>query len=181
MEFTAKTIVLKNGSAALLRSPKPEDAAEMVAFMQCVASETDYLYMSPEDGFLTPEQESEKLSHALADPMGLTIVCEVDGQIAGNCQITFDRRAKLRHRATVAIALRERYWGLGLGTAMMTELIAAAKSRGIHQVELDYIQGNDRGRALYEKLGFVPFGEHPDAVLRRDGTMCPLILMRLML
>lgn len=181
MEFNAKTVTLKNGSAALLRAPGAEDAVEMLSFMQAAAHETEFLYMSPEDGFLTPEQEAEKLRRGLSDPDGMTIVCEIDGHIAGNCQITFDRRAKLRHRATVAIAIREKYWGLGIGTALMAELIAAARERGVHQVELDYIEGNDRGQALYEKVGFVPYGVHPDAILRKDGTMCSAVLMRLVL
>ena len=181
MEFTSKTIALKNGSAALLRSPGPEDAAEMLALMRDVASETEFLYMSPEDGFLTMEQETEKLRHALSDPMGMSIVCEMDSRIAGNCQITFNRRAKTCHRATVAIALRKRYWGMGIGTVLMTELIAAARERGIHQIELDYIEGNGRGKALYEKLGFVSYGEHPDAIRRKDGSLCSMTLMRLVL
>ena len=52
----------------------------------------------------------------------MIFVCTVDGRIAGNCQISFTRRIKTRHRATLAIGILEKFWGLGIGTAMFTEL-----------------------------------------------------------
>ena len=178
MEFTPKTITLKNGAAALLRSPLPDDAAAMVDFMDTVAAETENLIMSPEDGSMSIEQESEYLASSLTSETEAMIVCEIDGHIAGNCQISFNRRARTRHRAGVAIALREKYWGLGIGAAMFRELIALARDRGVYQIELEYIEGNDRGRALYEKMGFQAYGEHPDAIRLPDGSMRKFITMR---
>ena len=71
----------------------------------------------------------------------------------------------------LSIGLLERFWGLGIGTAMFEEMEKAARERGILQLELDYIEGNERGRRLYEKLGFHPVAERPDAVRLKDGSM----------
>ena len=90
-----------------------------------------------------------------------------------------DPKAKTCHRASLAIALRREYWGRGIGTAMFRELIAAARQRGVTQLELDYIEGNDRGRSLYEKMGFRPWGELPDGIRQSDGSMRRLIYMYL--
>lgn len=47
---------------------------------------------------------------------------------------------------------------------------AAEKRGGIRQIELDFIEGNDRARSLYEKMGFRITGVKPDAVRLKDGT-----------
>ena len=38
-------------------------------------------------------------------------------------------------------------------------------------MELDFVEGNTRARALYEKMGFRITGVRPDAIRLRDGTM----------
>ena len=54
---------------------------------------------------------------------------------------------------------------------MFEELIRVAKKRGVLQLELDYIDGNDRAKGLYEKMGFRRVGVKPDAIRLKDGTM----------
>ena len=89
----------------------------------------------------------------------------------GNCEITFRSGMKTGHRAVVAIAILEKYWNLGIGSAFFTEMIEAAKaSDGIEIVELDFIEGNSRARALYEKFGFRITGMIPNAIKLRDGS-----------
>jgi GNAT superfamily N-acetyltransferase len=66
------------------------------------------------------------------------LVCLVDDRIAGNCMISFRTGMKDRHRAGVAIALLQDFWGLGIGTRMFEELIRIAEERGeVRQIELD--------------------------------------------
>ena len=101
----------------------------------------------------------------------LALVCFVDGKLAGNCQIVFYDRKKTRHRAGIGIALTKEYWGLGIGTALLQELIDAAKARPeTRQIELEFVEGNSRARALYEKMGFRITGVRPNAVRLKDGT-----------
>ena len=179
MLYEAKTVTLKGGSTALFRSPGPEDAAAMLDFFNTVRTETEFLLSGPMDPEPTLDGERTWIENALTSPDKMMIACEMDGLIAGNCQIAFKSHARNRHRASLAIALRQKYWGRGIGTAMFTELIAAAKARGVTQLELDYVEGNDRGRALYEKMGFRPWGELPDGIRQSDGTMRKLIYMYL--
>ena len=39
------------------------------------------------------------------------------------------------------------------------------------QLELEFIEGNARGRALYEKMGFRTVSIRPDNVRLEDGTL----------
>lgn len=166
-EFT-----LKDGRIALLRSPREEDAAEMLGYIVRASGETEFLMRYPEeyDDF-TLEQEKKFLGEAVLDRNRVMIACLVDGKIAGSCQITFCTGIKSRHRASVAIGLLKEYWNLGIGTRMFEEMINIAKARdGVRQIELDFIEGNSRARCLYEKMGFRITGVKPDAIRLKNGT-----------
>ena len=46
-----------------------------------------------------------------------------------------------------------------------------AKTRKLTQMELSFVEGNVRAKALYEKFGFVVVGKKPNAVRLKDGTL----------
>ena len=99
-------------------------------------------------------------------------MCLVDGKVAGNCQLAWSNGIKTRHRAGVAIALLKEYWNQGIGTGMFRELIRIAEENpNILQLELEFIEGIVRARALYEKMGFRITGVKPNAVRLKDGTL----------
>lgn len=73
--------------------------------------------------------------------------------------------------------LRE-YWGLGIGSALFEQFLALARQRSVEIVELAYMEGNERGRRLYEKFGFAPVGEVPRAYKLADGSYRSEVLMQ---
>ncbi len=171
MVFKEKEFQLKDGRTALLRSPCEEDAAEMLQFIRTASGETDFLMRYPEEWAETTLVQEIAFIHAdYCNPNGMMISCIVDGRIAGSCQISFRTGLKDRHRASVAIALLKEFWNLGIGTRMFEELFRVARDRGVRQIELDFIEGNSRARALYEKMGFRITGVKPDAIRLKDGT-----------
>ena len=98
--------------------------------------------------------------------------CFVEGNIAGNCQILWSNYIKTRHRANVAIALLQEYWNQGIGTRLFKELIKIAENnKYITQIELGFIEGNTRARALYEKMGFRIVSANINAFRFKDGTL----------
>lgn len=171
MLFDTKTIQLKNGRQAIFRSPLAEDAIAMIEYLKCCSSETNFILRYPEECVETADQEAAYLMSLNESPSGMMIVCVVDGEIAGNCQIAFNKRLKIKHRASIAIAIIKKYWNLGIGTAMLHELIQIAEQHQIFQLELDFIEGNERGKHLYEKMGFKITAEKPNAICLKDGTM----------
>lgn len=171
MGYTRKEILLKTGETAIFRTPTAEDAEAMLDYLKTVVSETEFLLRSPEDPF--PDLEGEKrFLQANGEGEGnLMIACEMDGIIVGNCDMNRHRRLKDRHRAGIGIALRKAYWNRGIGTAMFREMIRVAGEWGIEQLELEFLEGNDRGRALYEKMGFHIYAELPNAFHLPDGRI----------
>lgn len=177
MLFEAKTIRLKDGRACLLRSAQKEDAAAMLAYLDTAIRQTHFLLRDPQDSPFTLEQEEKYLQEAAQSATMLMLSAFIEGQLAGNCMLSLNQRLRTRHRCSVGISLLQAYWGLGLGTAMMEAMIQAARARGCEQMELEYIEGNKRGLALYQKMGFVQYGVLDNAVHLADGQILKAYLM----
>jgi ribosomal protein S18 acetylase RimI-like enzyme len=62
---------------------------------------------------------------------------------------------------------------------MFQEMIALARAWGLEQLELEYMEGNERGAHLYEKMGFRTVAERPNAVRLKDGTHLREYIMQL--
>jgi len=171
MLFEPKPIALKDGTPALLRPARVEDAAALVDYLVATAGETEFIMAYPDErAGMTVEQEERFLLGVIESPCNAFIVCEVNGEIAGNCDIHFNPKRKVRHRGGVAIALYRKYWNLGIGTAMFNCMFEIARGWGLEQLELEYVEGNERGRALYEKMGFETYAALPNAYHLSDGS-----------
>ncbi len=164
---------LKDSRKALLRSPKDEDIQGMLDYLFVSAGETEFILRYPEEcGKYTAEGEKALFDRINASENEAMLVCLVEGKVVGNCQILWKTGIKTRHRASVAIALLKEYWNLGIGTRMFQEMIRIAEENpNILQMELDFVEGNSRARALYEKMGFRITGVRPDAIRLKDGTL----------
>ena len=57
-------------------------------------------------------------------------------------------------------------------------MIEAAKSKpDLMQLELEVVEGNERGLGLYKKMGFEVYGVRPNAIKLKDGTLLSETLM----
>ena len=178
MLYESKTFTLKDGRTAVLRNPDPErDATRMIEVLTRVCGETEFLLRYPEECRWTVEQEIHVLEGINQAENRLMLVCEADGAVVGMCGLNLNGQIKFRHRADLDISLLKAYWGQGIGTAMFEALIEVAREKGVRQLELDYIEGNARGRGLYEKMGFQEVARHPDAVRLKDGSFRSLVFM----
>lgn len=173
MIINAIPFTLKDGRSAMIRSPKEEDVPGMLDYLRQSAGETDFLLRYPEEcDKYTPEGEKALFAQINASDHDAMLVCLVEGKIAGNCQIAWRTGIKTRHRARVAIAILREYWNQGIGTRLFRELIRIAEANeNILQMELEFIEGNVRARALYEKMGFRITGVTPNAIRLKDGTL----------
>ena len=168
IEFT-----MKDGRKALLCSPREEDIQGMLDYLYQSAGETEFILRYPEEcGKYTYEGEKELFERLNASDCDAMIACIVDGKVAGNCHVTWRKSIKTGHRASVAIALLKEFWNQGIGTRMFEEMIRIAEENPrLLQMELEFVEGNRRARALYEKMGFRIAGIKPNAIRLRDGTL----------
>ena len=177
MLYPTTTITLKNGKQATFRSPRKEDAAALLDYLRKTAEETDFVLRYPDEMTMTLEQEEAFIERINQSANSYMIICLVDGKHAGNCSMQFHDKRKVRHRGEVAIALVKEFWGMGIGTFMFEEMLQLAREYGASQLELGMVDGNERGLALYRKMGFREYGRLPNAFHQKDGTMRDEILM----
>jgi [ribosomal protein S18]-alanine N-acetyltransferase len=58
----------------------------------------------------------------------------------------------------LTIAVRQPYWGHGIGSALLAALLDAARDRGCTEVFLEVRADNPRARGLYQRRGFEEIG-----------------------
>jgi len=93
---------------------------------------------------------------ALVDdkPIGAVWIRTFQGEIKGCGYID-------EHTPEIAIALFEEYRNQGIGTEMMTQMIALMKDKGYKQVSLSITKGNPAIH-LYERLSFKVIDENEE-------------------
>lgn len=176
-----KTIKLKDGMELLLRQPKVEDAEAMIEYLNIVGGESDNLLFGKNEFRLTVEQEREYLKNINDNDNALMLLGIIDNKIISVSQVSASNRKRIAHNSELAISVKKEYWGMGIGTAVMEELIDFARSSNtIKNISLGVKASNKKAQHLYEKLGFEKVGVHRN-FFNIDGNYDDEILMDLYL
>ena len=155
MEYTSKEIQLKNGKTCLIRLAEDSDAQMLLEYLKVTAAETRNMGREPEEVRTSVEEEVEFIRKNRENPRALHLLAFVDGAFAGSCSFApVSDRVRERHRCRMGISLYREFWGMGIGTALMGEILAAAKAVGFEQMELEVVSANAPAVALYKKMGF---------------------------
>jgi len=176
--YQEKAVFLKDGRTAILRSAQESDAADLIAYLKATAAESRFLLREPEEQTLTIADEIAFIRKKNEAERDLLLLAFVDGRYAGNCSMTsHGERLRVRHRCGIGIALYREFCGIGLGTALLAELLEAARRCGYEQAELEVIDGNAPAIGLYKKMGFSVYGTRPRDMKYKDGTYADAHLM----
>ncbi len=171
MRFGPVTIKDKLGREIILRSAEVSDGTDLVQYLKVTASETPFLIREPEEVTITVQQETAFLENKINDERELMLIATLDGKHIGNCSVmSLGSYKRYSHRCDIAIALYKEYWGVGIGKAMLETALDIAKNIGYEQAELEVIADNKSAISLYEKLGFVKYGEFPNNMKYSDGS-----------
>lgn len=179
MEF-CHIVKLKNGEKCVLRHAVGADAWAVLDHMKKTFAETDFLLRYPDEMTMTAEQEAAFLENYAVSMDSLMLCAELNGKIVGVAGLNpVGRLDKLRHRADLGISVQKEFWGIGVGRAMVEDIICAARKIGYTHLELDVMSANERAIALYEKLGFAVYGKNEKAYRLRDGSYMAATLMQI--
>ena len=178
MQIEARNIRLPDGRRLILRSPEASDATAMIDYLKKASAETEFLIRYPEEVRYTEERERELLEQYRAAPNRVMIALFDGTRVVGDLGLdAVSDCFKVRHRASLGIAVLRSYWGLGLGRQLMETAQEQAKRMGFEQLELGVFSENLRARGLYERLGFQICGTVPRAFRLKDGSVQDEILM----
>ena len=178
MEYASSEFALANGKTCVIRRPEEADAERLLRSQKETSGETPYLVVTPEEIDWTVEEQAGRIRRWNAAPDKLRLIAEVDGALAGAAIVCgAGAQNRLRHRCCVDITLYQRFCGMGIGTLLLKELLAAAKAAGYEQAELEVVSTNAPAVGLYRKLGFETVGTIPHAMKYNDGSYADFLLM----
>ena len=101
------------------------------------------------------------------------------GEVVGWCDVTPKERPIYAHGGVLGMGLLPPFRGWGIGGSLVRSVLAAARTAGLHRVELTVRETNTSAIALYRKVGFAVEGLHRDAV-QIDGIYENVISMALL-
>jgi ribosomal protein S18 acetylase RimI-like enzyme len=91
------------------------------------------------------------------------------GEVVGWCDILPKSRPVHAHVGVLGVALLPEFRGQGLGGRLMRQTLDAARTFGLHRVELTVREDNRNAIELYRKIGFETEGLMHDAIKVNDA------------
>ena len=152
----------------LIREAEPDDAAELVTFLNRVSVETDFTSLD-RNGILMTDTEMELFLDKQAHSENqITLLALLNDEIAGFVNITADQRKRVRHIGDLFIMIGKKYWNNGLGSLLLEEVVEWAQASGIlRRLQLTVQTRNQAAVHLYQKQGFVIEGRQERGALHR--------------
>lgn len=156
----------------------PADAVAFIGFMNQVAKETDYLVMD-ETGFRFSVDEMEAIFTAgLENPRELCLLAKIGSEIIGAVSVKASRQFRISHIGNIFIAVKKAYWGHGLGTILLEEVVHWAEEMDLlKRLELTVQVRNQAAVHLYQKLGFSIEGTQVRGARTDEGEWLDLYYM----
>ncbi|MDZ5253668.1 GNAT family protein [Clostridium sp. LIBA-8841] len=172
---------LKDGKNLILRKPLEDDAENIIKYLNTVGGESNNLLFGKGEFHFTVEQEKAYIEEINQSSNSLMLLGTINDEIVSISQISTSNRKRICHNSEIAISVRKDYWNIGVGSAVMEELIRFAKDKkSIKTISLGVRESNNNAIKLYEKYGFKKIGVHEN-YFNIDGVYYDEILMDLSL
>jgi len=155
------------------------DVKAILEHLKRASVETDYLIQYSDELVTMEKTQIELTLSHIHDPQALFLIVKDCESVVGFVMLIKEYPFyRASHRAVLGISLEKAYWNRGIGTALIRECFAFARSRGIEMIELDVHAVNERAIAVYQKQGFREIYRISRALKNRDGSYYDFIRMR---
>jgi len=150
-----KTVLLKNGSKALVRQAKSNDAKKLINYIEMVSGESDFLTIGPGEFQMSLSKEKEFIKNISKQNNSLFLLALVDQSVVAVLTFEGGSKPRTRHRGDFGITVLKDYWGLGIGSMLIGVFLDWVKAtKIIKKINLLVDTGNRRAIAVYKKFGF---------------------------
>ena len=157
----------------------PEDAQALLDYLRRIGGESDNLSFGAEGLPFTVEQEADFIRSHQGESKSILLVVKDGDVIVGNGSLDVLPR-RMSHRAELGISVIRDYWGKGIGSMLMNEMIAHAQKVGLDGISLEVRTDNTRAISLYRKFGFEKIATYP-GYMKIDDTLADMDMMYLKL
>ena len=153
---------------------------EILEFTKVIGSESDNMTYGKE-GIEIPVEAEERYLKAVRESKTSAFYLAMDeDMIVGTANFDVSSRERMKHAASIGIAVRKSYWGKGVGSMLMEKLIEHGRKIRTKVIYLEVRSDNNRAIALYNKYGFVKTGVR-HGLMRVDGKLIDCDMMELIL
>ncbi|EOT29962.1 GNAT family N-acetyltransferase [Enterococcus saccharolyticus] len=165
----------------IIREAQAIDAENILAVMKQVSQETEFLVM--DEGLnLTPASLAHHIEAIDDSENNLLLLAYNGAQLIGTASVRASDEKRIAHIGEVGISILKDYWGFGLGSVLLEEVIAwAHDSAGIRRLELTVQAQNKRAIHLYEKFDFQVEATMARGAVGNDGRFLDVLLMSVMI
>lgn len=162
-------VTLSDGTRVVIRPIRPDDEPRMAAFHAGLSMRSvyqRYFHITSLEQRITHSRLS--LTCRVDPSTGLAIVAEhVSGDGVSHV-LALGRLTRTEpDTAEIALLVMDRWQGLGLGRAMMQQLVTRARSLGVRRLYGDMLADNDAMRTVVRHAGFVVRTVPGDAAVLR--------------
>jgi len=144
---------LRDGRSVAIRALKPEDRSAMLSAISRVSAQSLYRRFFGAKRSFTEKETDFFVNVDFVTHVALVAVIDEGGQatIVGAGRYIIAQPGK----AEVAFAIIDEYQGLGIGTALLRNLVLIARDSGLQQLVAEVLPENVPMLALFRKCGFV--------------------------
>ena len=159
MEYPEQRDFLKDGRAVIIRSPRPDEAAALLALKLEYLQDSETVPIQKEEYKYDVAGEAELIGQFAKSANSLLLVAYHDGKMIGNVDLAGNPYFLMRHTGVIGMGVRALYRGCGLGTLLMNAILDWANNQSdLELIWLEVYANNTAGRQLYGNLGFVESG-----------------------
>lgn len=161
-----------------LREAIPTDAAALLQVSRKIAEETDFLIMDEAGLGLTEELLGLQLADLYESENNLLLLALADEEIVGMASVKAAPEFIVSHIGEIGISVLKDFWGIGLGTTLLAEVIDWSKNDSpLRRLELTVQKRNERAIHLYQKFGFVTEATMIRGAKDNQGEFLDVLLM----
>lgn len=158
----------ENHFAYIIRTIEASDARLFINLQEEILRETEFMYNTHNELELTVQQLRKNLSRWKRLKNRTILICILEGTFVGYAIIHGYKHSKIKHVASIHLAVKTEYQRQGIGQTLMKEVENWSKERAITRLELSVMAHNDRALHLFEKIGFQHEGKRVHAIMLND-------------
>ncbi|UUV98094.1 GNAT family N-acetyltransferase [Vagococcus luciliae] len=165
-----------------LRQAIPSDATHLINAISLLNQETPYLVVSPHALNMSPDTMAHEIDYIYNAPNQFILLALNHDDIIGVATIVSDDDSAFQHVGELGITIKKEFWGLGLGTAMIEELIQLCLDYEVtKRIEINVQTRNHRALHLYNKMGFYLEGIKRKAFLSENNQFIDIAILSYLL
>ncbi|MDD3027273.1 MAG: GNAT family N-acetyltransferase [Erysipelotrichaceae bacterium] len=138
----------------------PTDALKIIEYLKLVGNETDNLSFSGDSILINEIDEASMIASISKMNNSCMILAWLDDRIIGIGSLEGLTSKRFSHRSSLGVSVKKDYWGLGIGTHLIDELIEYAYEHNLDVLDLEVITSNERAIKLYQSFGFEIIGTY---------------------